>query len=66
MKKYKLLEVISELITNPKTEFKRVNDEDFILFRGDRGALMYKIKGSKFASQLQFFNYNQDLFIKCS
>lgn len=65
MKKYNLLEVIAELILNPKSEFKRVNDEDFMVFRGDRGGLMYKIKGSKFASQLQFFNYTHDLFIKC-
>lgn len=65
MKEYKILEVVAELITNPKEEFKRVNDEDFIVFRGDRGALMYKIKDSKFANQMQLFNYIQDIFIKC-
>ncbi|EGT3606790.1 hypothetical protein ACSW9O_15395 (plasmid) [Clostridium perfringens] len=64
MKQYNILEVIAELIIEPKAKFKRVNDEDFEIFRGDRGALMYRIKDSKFASQLQLFNYIQDLFTK--
>ncbi|MGL6184822.1 MAG: hypothetical protein ACRC1T_05525 [Clostridium chrysemydis] len=65
MKKYHFKEALAHMETYPNDRFKRVNDEDFILFRGHFGGIMYKIKGSKFARELPYFNYTQDLFIKC-
>lgn len=62
---YSLKQVLSHLEIYPNDKFERVNDEDFIIFRGHFGEIMYKIKGSKFARQLPYFNYTQDLFTKC-
>lgn len=65
MKEYCFKEALAHLEMNPKDIFKRVNDEDFIIFRGHFGEIMYKIKGSSFARPLPYFNYTQDFFIKC-
>ena len=62
MKKMSLLEVINFLNRDKTLVFKRVNDENFIVFRDEIGRLMCKVKDNP-ARTLNLFNYMQDLWV---
>lgn len=57
----KLSDVIKILDKDKDLVFKRVNDENFIIYRDDIGRLMCKIKDNP-SRTLNIFNYMQDLW----
>ncbi|WP_252241562.1 hypothetical protein [Clostridium sp. ZBS18] len=57
---YQILAILNTVQGKDK-KFKRVNDENFKIFRNEYGELMYEIDGSK--RNLQIFNYMQDRWI---
>lgn len=57
---YQVLAILNTVQGKDK-KFKRVNDENFKIFRNEYGELMYEIDGSK--RNLQIFNYMQDRWI---
>lgn len=57
---YQVLAVLNT-VQGKNKKFKRVNDENFKIFRNEYGELMYEIDGSK--RNLQIFNYMQDRWI---
>ena len=60
---YTTEEVIAELYKDKSKIFKRVNDENFIIYRGNYGDIMMKIKDI-IIKPLPIFNYYQDLWIE--
>ena len=60
---YTTEEVIAELYKDKSKIFKRVNDENFIIYRGNYGDIMMKIK-DVIIKPLPIFNYYQDLWIE--
>ena len=62
-KQYTTEEVIAELYKDKSKIFKRVNDENFIVYRGNYGDIMMKIKDI-IIKPLPIFNYYQDLWIE--
>ena len=56
-----LLEVIEILNGNNNLIFKRINDENFKIFKGSYGDLMLKL--GDIIRPLPLFNYMQDLWI---
>lgn len=62
-KQYTTEEVITILHKDKTKSFKRVNDENFIIYRGNYGDIMMKIKDI-IIKPLPIFNYYQDLWIE--
>lgn len=60
-KSLNLLEVIEILNGNSNLIFKRINDENFKIFKGSYGDLMLKL--GDIIRPLPLFNYMQDLWI---
>ena len=60
-KSLNLLEVIEILNGNNNLIFKRINDENFKIFKGSYGDLMLKL--GDIIRPLPLFNYMQDLWI---
>ena len=60
-KSLNLLEVIEILNSNNNLIFKRINDENFKIFKGNYGDLMLKL--GDIIRPLPVFNYMQDLWI---
>lgn len=60
-KSLNLLEVIEILNSNNNLIFKRINDENFKIFKGSYGDLMLKL--GDIIRPLPLFNYMQDLWI---
>lgn len=60
-KSLNLLEVIEILNRNNDLIFKRINDENFKIFKGSYGDLMLKL--GDIIRPLPLFNYMQDLWI---
>ena len=60
-KSLNLLEVIEILNSNNNLIFKRINDENFKIFKGSYGDLMLKL--GDIIRPLPVFNYMQDLWI---
>ena len=66
--KYNLIQVIGMLKLHPNLIFSRVNDSRFLVYRGNRGDIMFSInaKSEEFRVKdrvLPIFNYMQDYFI---
>ena len=66
--KYNLIQVIGMLKVHPKLVFGRVNDNRFIVYRGNRGDILFSIntKSEEFCVRdriLPIFNYLQDYFV---
>ena len=66
--KYNLIQVIGMLKLHPKLVFSRVNDNRFIVYRGNRGDLLFRIdaESKEFRIKdrvLPIFNYMQDYFV---
>lgn len=65
-----ILEVIQELNKFPNKRFKRYNDDEFIIFRGSYGDIMYKLKSdskgkeTRFCKILPIFNYLNEIWIE--
>lgn len=62
-KQYTTEEVIAILHKDKTKSFKRVNDENFIIYRGNYGDIMMKIKDIVIRP-LPIFNYYQDLWLE--
>lgn len=62
-KQYTTEEVITILHKDKTKSFKRVNDENFIIYRGNYGDIMMKIKDIVIRP-LPIFNYYQDLWLE--
>ena len=60
-KSLNLLEVIEILNSNNNLIFKRINDENFKIFKGSYGDLMLKL--GDIIRPLPVFNYMQELWI---
>ena len=62
-KQYGLLEAIEILNREPQAQFKRFNDEKFIIFRSEEGNLMARV--GDIIITMPIFNYiNIDFWIK--
>ena len=65
-----ILEVIQELNKFPNKRFKRYNDDEFIIFRGSYGDIMYEVKAdskgkeTRFCKILPIFNYLNEIWIE--
>ena len=65
-----ILEVIQELNKFPNKRFKRYNDDEFIVFRGSYGDIMYELKSdskgkeTRFIRVLPVFNYINEIWIE--
>ena len=65
-----ILEVIQELNKFPNKRFKRYNDDEFIIFRGSYGDIMYELKSdskgksTEFTRVLPVFNYINEIWIE--
>lgn len=65
-----ILEVIQELNKFPNKRFKRYNDDEFIIFRGNYGDIMYELKSdskgkpTSFVRPLPIFNYINEIWIE--
>lgn len=65
-----ILEVIQELNKFPNKRFKRYNDDEFIIFRGSYGDIMYELKSdskgkeTRFCKTLPIFNYLNEIWIE--
>lgn len=65
-----ILEVIQELNKFPNKRFKRYNDDEFIIFRGSYGDIMYELKSdskgkeTRFCKILPIFNYLNEIWIE--
>lgn len=62
-KQYTTEEVIAILHKDKTKSFKRVNDENFIIYRGNYGDIMMKIKDIVIRP-LPIFNYYQDFWLE--